>query len=89
MIIFCLASPVGGGIGTGLVASDSESAAVTLLDAILRALATGTFFYVAFVEVISYELTNIEQKYIAHRLLLVLSILIGFSMFTGLSFIHE
>ena len=88
-IIFCVASPIGGGIGTGLVASGSETAAVTLLDAILSALATGTFLYVGFVEVISYELTNIEKKYIAHRMLLVLSLLIGFSTFAGLSFIRE
>ena len=88
-IIFCLASPVGGGIGTGLVASDSESAVITLLDAILSGLATGTFLYVAFVEVISYELTNIEKKYAAYRLLLVLSIVIGFTTFAGLAFIHD
>ena len=61
-IIYCLASPVGGGIGTGLVASDSETAGVTLLNAILSALATGTFLYVGFVEVISYELANIDKN---------------------------
>ena len=88
-IIFCVASPVGGGIGTALVASDSETAGVTLLDAILSALATGTFLYVGFVEVISYEITNIEKKYLEHRLLLVLSIVIGFTTFAGLSFIRE
>ena len=88
-IIFCVASPVGGGIGTALVASGSETAGVTLLDAILSALATGTFLYVGFVEVISYELTNIEKKYLKHRLLLVLSIVIGFTTFAGLSFIRE
>ena len=88
-IIFCLASPIGGGIGTSLVAGDSESVQVTLLNAILQGLATGTFLYIAFIEVISYELTNLEPEYVSHRLLLVLSILIGFSAFAGLSFIDE
>lgn len=88
-IIFCLASPIGGGIGTSLVADDSESVQVTLLNAILQGLATGTFLYIAFIEVISYELTNLEPEYVSHRLLLVLSILIGFSAFAGLSFIDE
>lgn len=88
-IIFCLASPIGGGIGTSLVAGDSESVQVTLLNAILQGLATGTFLYIAFTEVISYELTNLEPEYVSHRLLLVLSILIGFSAFAGLSFIDD
>ena len=88
-IIFCVASPIGGGIGTSLVAGDSESVQVTLLNAILQGLATGTFLYIAFIEVISYELTNLEPEYMSHRLLLVLSILIGFSAFAGLSFIDE
>ena len=87
--IYCLASPIGGGIGTSLVASDGESVTVTLLNAILSGLATGTFFYVAFIELISYELTNIEQQYVSQRLLLVLSISIGFSVSAGLSFIQD
>ena len=85
--IFCLASPVGGGIGASLAASGGESVAVTLLNAILSGLATGTFLYVAFIELISYELTNIERQYVSQRLLLVLSISIGFSIFAALSFI--
>ena len=88
-VIFCLASPVGGGIGAILVARNSESVTVSLLNAILSGLATGTFFYVAFIEVISYELTNIDWRYVSQRLLLVLSVLIGFAMFAGLSFIHD
>ena len=62
--IFCLASPIGGGIGATLAASDGESVSMTLLNAILSGLATGTFFYVAFIELISYELTNIGQQHL-------------------------
>jgi len=62
---------------------------VTLLNAILSGIATGTFFYVAFIEVISYEMTNIEPQYKSHRLLLVLAITIGFTVFAGLTFVHD
>jgi len=88
-IIFCLASPIGGGIGAALASGGGDSVAITLLNAILSGLATGTFFYVGFVEVISYELTNIEPEYLSHRLLLVLNVVIGFATFAGLSFIHD
>ena len=88
-VIFCLASPTGGAIGTTLAASDSDSVGITLLNAILQGMATGTFLYIAFIEVISYEVTNIEPKYTEHRLLLVLSVLVGFATFAGLSFIHD
>lgn len=87
--IFCMASPVGGAIGTVLEVSNSDSVAITLLNAILTGLATGTFLYIAFIEVISYELTNLDPEYMAHRLLLVLSISIGFAVFAGLAFIHD
>ena len=80
---------MGGGIGASLAASDGESVTVTLLNTILSGLATGTFFYVAFIELISYELTNIEQQHVLQRLLLTLSISIGFSTFVGLSFIQD
>ena len=84
-----MASPIGGAVGTSLVASDSKSVVITLLTAILQGVATGTFLYVAFIEVISYELANLHPDYVSHRLLLVLSVLIGFSTFAGLSFIHD
>ena len=80
---------MGGAIGTVLASSDGESVTITLLNAILSGIATGTFFYVAFVEVISYEMASIEPQYKAHRLLLVLAIVIGFTTFAGLSFIPD
>ena len=88
-VIFCLASPVGGAVGTILAASDGESVTITLLSAILSGIATGTFFYVAFIEVISHEMTSIEPQYKSQRLLLVLAIMIGFAVFAGLSFLHD
>ena len=88
-LTFCVASPLGAVVGTILSSSDGESVTITLLNAILSGIATGTFFYVAFVEVISYEMSYIEPQYKAHRLLLVLAIVIGFTIFAALSFIQD
>jgi len=90
-LVFALASPIGGGIGIAFAVSNSESVTVTVLNAILLSLATGTFFYVAFIEVIGYELllANVDSKYEKHKLLLVLGIVLGFAVFAGASFIPD
>jgi len=88
-IIFCVASPIGGAVGTVLALCNSQSVTITLLNAVLLSLATGTFLYIAFVEVIGYELSNIEPEYFNHRLLLVLGIALGYALFAGLTFIPE
>ena len=87
--IFALASPIGGGVGIALAVSNSDSVTVTVLNAILLSLATGTFFYIAFIEVIGYELANVDPQYHKHRLLLVLGIILGFALFAGASFIPD
>ncbi|XP_065902856.1 zinc transporter ZIP1-like isoform X2 [Dysidea avara] len=87
--IFALASPIGGAVGIALAVSDSQSVTVTALNAILLSLATGTFFYIAFIEVIGYELANVDPNYHKHRLLLILGIVLGFALFAGASFIPD
>jgi len=88
-LAFALASPIGGGIGIALAVTNGESVTVTMLNAILLSLATGTFFYVAFIEVIAHELANVEPGYQKHKLLLVLGIVLGFAVFAGASFISD
>jgi len=88
-VIFALASPIGGGVGIALAVSNSHSVAVTLLNAILLSLATGTFFYIAFIEVIGYELAHVNPAYHKHRPLLVLGIVLGFTAFAGVSFVQD
>ena len=88
-VVFALASPIGGGVGIALAESDDESVAVTVLNAILLSLATGTFFYIAFIEVIGYELSNVEPGYHKDRLLLIIGILLGFALFAGVSFVSD
>ena len=85
--IFALASPIGGGAGIALVAGSGESVTVTILNAILLNLATGTFFYIAFIEVIGYELANVDPQYHKKRLLLTIGILLGFALFAGVTFV--
>ena len=84
-----MASPIGGAVGTILAVSNGQSPAITLLNAILLSLATGTFLYIAFVEVIGYELSNVEPKYFSHRMLLVLGIALGYALFAALTFIPK
>jgi len=62
---------------------------VTVLNAILLSLATGTFFYIAFIEVIGYELANVDPRYHKQRLLLIIGIVLGFAVFTGAFFIAD
>jgi len=87
--IFALASPIGGSVGIALAVSNSDNVIVTMLNAILLSLATGTFLYIAFIEVIGYELINIEPQHHKHRLILILAILLGFSLFAGVSFVPK
>jgi len=87
--VFAMASPIGGSVGIALAVSNSDSVTVTMLNAILLSLATGTFFYIAFIEVIGYELANVEPGYHKHRLLLIIGILLGFALFAGVSFVPD
>jgi len=87
--VFAMTSPIGGSVGIILAVGNSDSATVTMLNAILLSLATGTFFYIAFIEVIGYELANVEPGYHKHRLLLIIGILLGFALFAGVSFVPD
>jgi len=87
--IFALASPIGGSIGIVLAVSNSDSVIVTMLNAILLSLATGTFFYIAFIEVIEYELANVEPRYHKYRLLQIIGIILGFVLFAGVAFVPD
>ena len=85
--VFALASPIGGGVGIALAVSNGKSVTVTVLNAVLLSLATGTFLFIAFIEVIGYELINVKPHHHKHRLILILAILLGFSLFAGVSFV--
>jgi len=86
-VIFAVASPIGGGVGIALAVSNSESVPITVANAILLSLATGTFLFIAFIEVIGYELISVDPRHHKHRLILVLAILLGFALFAGVLFV--
>nr|CAG4643530.1 EOG090X0EEU [Ilyocryptus agilis] len=60
-LVFCLAAPIGLGIGMGVMeVSNSLEAAV--LSGILQGLACGTFLYVTFFEVLPHELNSSDMR---------------------------
>lgn len=60
-LIFCLAAPVGLGLGMGVMEL-SNSLEATILSGILQGLACGTFLYVTFFEVLPHELNNSDLR---------------------------
>lgn len=60
-LIFCLAAPIGLGIGMGVMEL-SNSLEANVLSGILQGLACGTFLYVTFFEVLPHELNNSDLR---------------------------
>jgi solute carrier family 39 (zinc transporter), member 1/2/3 len=60
-LIFCLAAPIGLGIGMG-VEMISNSLEATILSGILQGMACGTFLYVTFFEVLPHELNSNDLR---------------------------
>ena len=79
IVIFCLICPVGILIGTIVVQAGSDSFVTLVANGLLQGLATGTFFYVTFFEVLNREIGE------NHCLLRVLFALVGFSVIALLS----
>nr|XP_054758099.1 zinc transporter ZIP1-like [Lytechinus pictus] len=79
LVIFSLASPLGIAIGIPL-ADPSVNADALLVNGILQGLATGTFMFVTFVELLPVELAGKND-----RLLKYLCLLSGFGLMCGLT----
>ena len=60
-LIFCLAAPIGLGIGMGVM-EVSNSLEATVLSGVLQGIACGTFLYVTFFEVLPHELNNSDLR---------------------------
>ncbi|XP_071949828.1 zinc transporter ZIP1-like [Antedon mediterranea] len=76
MVVFSLMSPVGIIIGMQITSSDSNSR--DMVSGVLQGLATGTFLYITFLEILPHELKS--KKY---RLAKLAAVLIGFSTIAG------
>jgi len=81
MLVFCIATPLGIGIGWIFASDDDTEQKVAL---ILQALSAGTMIYVAFFEVIARERTKP-----ANKLLQLAAIFLGYAVMFGLDTLLE
>ncbi|KAK7912464.1 hypothetical protein WMY93_012675 [Mugilogobius chulae] len=80
LIVFALMSPLGLGVGLGVMEADLSSGA--LVQAVLEGLSAGTFVYITFLEILPHELNSPGRQ-----LLKVLFLLLGFCVMAGLTFV--
>ncbi|XP_077776575.1 zinc transporter ZIP1 [Podarcis muralis] len=81
LFLFAIMSPLG--IGLGVVLTETPLAALHQLSrCVLEGLATGTFVYITFLEILPHELNSSEQ-----RILKVIVLLAGFALVTSILFI--
>lgn len=79
LIVFSAMAPIGITIGIVITAEFSERFQTSLANGSLQGLATGTFLYITFFEVLPHEMSTPQN-----RLLKVLSIVLGFSVICAL-----
>ncbi|KAM6435645.1 zinc transporter ZIP1 [Liasis olivaceus] len=81
LVIFSIMSPFG--IGLGVALTEVPMAALSRLSrSVLEGLATGTFIYITFLEILPHELGSSEQ-----RILKVIILLAGFALVTSILFV--
>ncbi|XP_063001674.1 zinc transporter ZIP1 isoform X2 [Elgaria multicarinata webbii] len=81
LVLFAVMSPLG--IGLGVALTESPAAALPRLSrSVLEGLATGTFVYITFLEILPHELGSSEQ-----RILKVIVLLAGFALITSILFV--
>ncbi|XP_061462844.1 zinc transporter ZIP1 [Rhineura floridana] len=81
LVLFAIMSPLG--IGLGVVLTETPTATLHRLSrSVLEGLATGTFVYITFLEILPHELNSSEQ-----RILKVIILLAGFALVTSILFI--
>ncbi|XP_030044276.1 zinc transporter ZIP1 [Microcaecilia unicolor] len=80
ILLFAVMSPLG--IGLGVALTESSNAMHQLSRSVLEGIATGTFIYITFLEILPHELSSSQQ-----RILKVLLLITGFAVVTGVLFI--
>ncbi|EMP28209.1 Zinc transporter ZIP1 [Chelonia mydas] len=80
LLLFALMSPLG--IGLGVALTETSGALHQLSRSVLEGLATGTFIYITFLEILPHELSSSEQ-----RILKIILLLAGFALVTSILFI--
>ena len=82
--IFALASPIGIVVGLIIQSSGGDNSATELINAILQAIATGTFLYITFFEVLVKEFESH-----GNRLAKVVSLFVGYGSVLGTFFANN
>ena len=82
--IFAFASPIGIAIGLIIKSSGGDDSVTTLINSILQAIATGTFLYITFFEVLVKEFESH-----GNRLAKVLSLFVGYGSVLGTFFANN
>nr|XP_033780001.1 zinc transporter ZIP1 [Geotrypetes seraphini]XP_033780003.1 zinc transporter ZIP1 [Geotrypetes seraphini]XP_033780004.1 zinc transporter ZIP1 [Geotrypetes seraphini]XP_033780005.1 zinc transporter ZIP1 [Geotrypetes seraphini] len=80
ILLFAVMTPLG--IGLGIALTESSNDVHQLSRSVLEGIATGTFIYITFLEILPHELSSSQQ-----RILKVLLLITGFSVVTGVLFI--
>ncbi|KAG8537747.1 hypothetical protein GDO81_023990 [Engystomops pustulosus] len=80
LLLFSFMTPLG--IGLGIVLTENADPMQQLIRSVLEGMATGTFLYITFLEILPHELSASEQ-----RIAKVIAILCGFSVITAILFI--
>ncbi|XP_077111312.1 zinc transporter ZIP1 [Ranitomeya variabilis] len=80
LLLYAFMTPLG--IGLGIVVTENADPIQQLNHSILEGIATGTFLYITFLEILPHELTAGD-----HRIMKVIIILCGFSVITAILFI--
>ncbi|KAM8920756.1 zinc transporter ZIP1 [Pelodytes ibericus] len=80
ILLFSFMSPLG--IGLGVALTENADPIHQLSRSVLEGIATGTFLYITFLEILPHELNSADQ-----RILKVIVLICGFSVITGILFI--
>ncbi|XP_056401483.1 zinc transporter ZIP1 isoform X1 [Hyla sarda] len=80
LLLFAFMTPLG--IGLGIVSTENADPLHQLTRSVLEGIATGTFLYITFLEILPHELTASDQ-----RIVKVIVILCGFSVVTAILFV--
>ena len=83
LAIFAAMAPLGVGIGL-LLLNSLDSVVKTFMSGILQGIATGTFLYVTFFEVLPHEL-NIEDN----KLIKIMFVMLGYFVITGICYFEN
>lgn len=86
IVIFSTISPIGAAIGTAVMETDNhDEFSTAIASSIMQGLATGTFLYVTFFEILVHEFESHDKPNIIN----ILFVLVGFGVMTCMCFFEQ